>query len=510
MKDRSLQPLRQTLLQHSPRHLGARSSWRAVLIHLTVLSLWVGLLHEAWTQHSALMAWSLGIAYVSYDTLLLLFVATQTWRLLKSPLPPASGAAAHTPVSQAAPRPTLAVIVAAHNEAAVLPVTIQALLDQTDRPDQIVIADDGSSDGTDKLLASLWALTAPTPGELSPPSDKVPGLSWLRLPHGGKARALNQALCTVQADVVLTVDGDTLLEPEAIAAVRQAFTRDPNLVAATGIITPVCSKDLSGRIFQWFQTYEYIRNFLSRFAWAQLNSLLLVSGAFACFRREAVLTVGGFDGDCLVEDYELIHRLHRHAREQGLPWRVDVLGGAQAHTDAPSTLGTFLRQRRRWFGGFLQTQYWYRDMVANPRMGQLGLLMLPVKALDTLQPLYGLTAFVLLVSFVVTGRFQLVGPVFAVMGTKVLIDLAYHLWSIQLYRRWVGDKHRASLWQALAASLIEPLSFQLLRHLGAMMGWWALFTGGNTWGHTAQRGLSEHHEAPAPLLDDDESGAQTG
>jgi len=62
----------------------------------------------------------------------------------------------------------------------------------------------------------------------------------------------------------------------------------------------------------------------------------------------------------------------------------------------------------------------------------------------------------------------------------------------------------------LVASLIEPLSFQLLRHLGAMLGWWALFTGGSTWGHTAQRGLSEHHEAPAALLDEDESGAQTG
>jgi cellulose synthase/poly-beta-1,6-N-acetylglucosamine synthase-like glycosyltransferase len=502
MKDRSIHLLRQTLLRHSPRHLGARSSWRAALIHVLVLGLWAGLLHEAWTQRSAAMAWSLGIVYVSYDSLLLLFVATRSWRLLHQP------AASPTPLVTT--RPSLAVIVAAHNEATVLPVTLQALLDQSDRPDQIIIADDGSSDGTSTLLPSRWALTPPALGELSEASTRVAGLYWLRLPHGGKAHALNLALCAVHTDIVLTVDGDTLLAPDAIAVVRQAFARDADLVAATGIITPVCSKDWRGRMFQWFQTYEYIRNFLSRYAWAQLNSLLLVSGAFACFRREAVLTVGGFDGDCLVEDYELIHRLHRHARDQGLPWRVDVLGRAQAHTDAPSTLSAFLRQRRRWFGGFLQTQYWYRDMVANPRMGALGLLMLPVKALDTLQPLYGLTAFVLLVSFVLTGRFQLVGPVLAVMGVKVLIDLSYHLWSIHLYRRWVGDTHRASLWQALAASIVEPVSFQLLRHLGAMLGWWSILTGASTWGHTAQRGLGEHHEARSPLLDEDESGAQTG
>jgi cellulose synthase/poly-beta-1,6-N-acetylglucosamine synthase-like glycosyltransferase len=496
MKDR-LHPLRQALVLHSPRHQGARSNWRALLIHLTVLALWAGLLHEAWIQNSTLMAWSLGIVYVSYDTVLLALVATQTWRLLRKP-----GAA--TPDARTT-RPTIGVIVAAHNEAAVLPVTVQALLDQSDRPDQIVIADDGSSDDTARLLAQRWGIAPPELGEMSASSPQQPGLHWLRLPHGGKARALNQALCQVHTDVVLTVDGDTLLAPDAMAAVRRAFAADPSLVAATGVITPVCSKDWRGRVFQWFQTYEYIRNFLSRYAWSRLNSLLLVSGAFACFRREAVLTVGGFDDDCLVEDYELMHRLHRHARDQGLNWRVDVLGDAQAHTDAPSTLGTFLRQRRRWFGGFLQTQLWYRDMVANPRMGALGMLMLPVKALDTLQPLYGLTAFLILVGFIVTGRFQLVGPVFAVMGAKVLIDLAYHLWSVHLYRRWVGDARRGSMWQAFASSIAEPLSFQLLRHLGAMLGWWSILTGQAAWSHTAQRGLSQHHHTPPAAAQEDES-----
>jgi cellulose synthase/poly-beta-1,6-N-acetylglucosamine synthase-like glycosyltransferase len=486
--------LRQALIQHSPRYRGARSSWRAILIHVLLLLLWAGLLHEAWAQRSAVMAWSLGIAYVSYDSLLLLFVATQTWRLLRTPEPVDFSTTQHN-----SRRPTLAVIVAAHNEAAVLPVTIQALLNQTDRPDQIVIADDGSSDHTETLLPELWGLRAPALGSLSVPSPHVACLRWLRLPHGGKAKALNQALCAVSADIVLTVDGDTLLEPSAIQAVRRAFMQDANLVAATGVITPVCSKGWRGQVFQWFQTYEYIRNFLSRYAWAQLNSLLLVSGAFACFRREAVLTVGGFDENCLVEDYELMHRLHRHARDQGLPWRVTVLGDAQAHTDAPSTLPTFLRQRQRWFGGFLQTQFWYRDMVANPRMGKLGMLMLPVKALDTLQPIYGLTAFALLIAFVASGRLALVGPILVIMLTKVAIDLAYHLWSIHLYRRWVGDAHRASLWHALLSSILEPLSFQLLRHFGAALGWWSVLTGDRAWRHSAQRGLSDHHEAHKPL-----------
>src|SRR6202012_1917670 len=121
--------------------------------------------------------------------------------------------------------------------------------------------------------------------------------------------------------------------------------------------------------------------------------------------------------------------------------------------------------RRRWFGGFLQTQYWYRDMVGNRRYGALGMAMLPVKAIDTLQPVYGLTAFALLCILLAQGRFSVLLPVCGVIGAKIFIDFSFQLWAILLYRRWLGDKSAASFGKAFAASLIEPFSFQLLRHV---------------------------------------------
>ena len=253
-------------------------------------------------------------------------------------------------------------------------------------------------------------------------------------------------------------------------------------MATTGVLTPVCADTASGRIFEWFQTYEYIRNFLARYAWMRLDSLLLISGAFAGFRRTAALEVGGFDPDCLVEDYELIHRLKRYGALNGRGWTTRVLGGARARTEAPSTTLAFLRQRRRWFGGFLQTQYWYRDMVGNRRYGALGLAMLPVKAIDTLQPLYGLTAFVLLCSYLVQGRLNVLAPVGGVIAVKIVLDFSFQLWAIHLYRCWVGDRRTASLGHALIASIIEPFSFQLLRHVGAAWGWAVFLRGRQTWG----------------------------
>jgi cellulose synthase/poly-beta-1,6-N-acetylglucosamine synthase-like glycosyltransferase len=460
----------------SPRVSPPPTTVASFLIHGGVLVLWLVLFARAFGGHG-LAAWSTGVAYVGYDTALLAFVAWQTLPLLRAPPAPAC----------ISPRPTLGVIVAAHNEAGILPRTLAALFAQTDRPDAILIADDGSHDATAELMAG-FGCAAPLVGSMSEMSSREPGLRWLRLPHQGKARALNDAIPRLETDIVLTVDADTLLQPDAIATMRQAFAADPALVAATGVLVPKCGPGASGRFFEWFQTYEYIRNFLSRYAWARLDSLLLISGAFAGFRRTALLEVGGFDPDCLVEDYELIHRLLRHSALAGLGWRSAVLGRACAGTDAPGSAGAFLRQRRRWFGGFLQTQFWYRDMVGNRRYGWLGVAMLPVKAVDTLQPIYGLTAFFLLVYFLATGQFAVVLPAAGVMVGKIGIDLSFHLWSVVLYRRWTGDRRSNSLGHAFAAALAEPLSFQLFRHLGAALGWFVFLTGRRNWGTKSRFG----------------------
>lgn len=458
----------------SPRHSPPPTPVRSVLIHGGVTLLWLLLFARAFGG-GGLFAYSVGIAYAAYDTALLVFVAVQTWPLLRRHVQP--------PADR--PLPTLGVIIAAHNEAASLAVTLDALFAQTSPPDTIIIADDGSDDDTAAVLGRLFALAPPAPGGMS----QAGSLRWLRLPRGGKAQALNAALVIMTDELVLTVDADTLADPGAVLAMRQAFAADPALVAGTGVLFPVCAPDVSGRLFQWFQTYEYMRNFLSRYAWGQQDGLLLISGAFAAYRRRAVLDVGGFDPDCLVEDYELTHRLRDFAAQRGLGWRTDVIGGAQAHTDAPGTLGTFLRQRQRWFGGFLQTQVWYRHMIGNPRYGRLGTRMLPVKALDTMQPLYGLTSIALLLASVVLGHADVAVPAVGVIAAKIAFDLTFYAWSLLLYRRWLGEAGRVHLGWAMVAGLIEPFTFQPLRHLGAALGWASFLTGARGWGPQVRSGL---------------------
>ncbi len=445
----------------SPRFSPPPTPIASLLIHGAVMLLWVLLIVRAFGG-GGLFAWSAGLVYVLYDTLLLIFVFRQSLFLArKSPVQPIPAAAL----------PAATVIVAAHNEVGVLADTIAALRGQTTPPDCILIADDGSDDGTDRLLRERFGLEP----------DGGGALRWLQLPRGGKALALNQAIARAETELVMTIDADTQVEPDALEAMRRAFVSDPALVAATGVLRPFCAPGLSGRLMQWFQGYEYIRNFLSRAAWGRVGALMLLSGAFSCYKRDAVLEVGGFDPDCLVEDYELTHRMRDHSGRRGLGWQTAVIGTAQASTEVPGTLGTFLRQRRRWFGGFLQTQLWYRHMVGNRRYGVLGWAMLPVKAIDTMQPFYGLIGAVLIAVFLIHGRFDVLLPVAGVIGAKIVLDIGFHLWSLHAYRSWLGRGRRASIPLALVASVLEPFSFQLLRHLGAALGWVSFLRRSRRW-----------------------------
>ncbi len=459
----------------SPRLSPRRVPLASRLIGLIAPLLFLALTAQTFYRTSV-AGWAVGIVYILYDTALLVFTAWAIWPL-RHPAPSRPTA----PASESRQPPTLAVIVAAHNEAPVLGVTIDTLAQQSDPPDLILLADDGSSDDSAATLKRLYGLDTPALGEISPPAPGLPSLRWLRLPRGGKARALNAAILHLDSEIVLTVDADTLLAPGALAAMRSAFTAEPELVAATGVLAPICGKSLKERLFQWFQSYEYVRNFLSRYAWMGQNGLLLISGAFAGFRRRALIEVGGFDPDCMVEDYEVIHRLHRHAANTGQDWRVRVVGAALASTDAPASVMAFLRQRRRWFGGFLQTQHWNRDMVGNAHFGRLGTRMLPVKALDTLQPIYGLTAFAILLWLLATGRLYPILIILAIMVAKILIDLTFHLWSIGIYKRWTGQHDGLRLGPALLVSIAEPFCFQLLRHAGAVWGWIAFLSGRENW-----------------------------
>ena len=267
---------------------------------------------------------------------------------------------------------------------------------------------------------------------------------------------------------------------------RRAFADNAELTAGCGVLRPTCAPGRGARIFELYQTFEYLRSFLWRVAWSRSSVLVLVSGAFAIFRREALSAVGGFDPTSHVEDYELLFRLHRRSLEQtGRPLDVRVIGNARATTDVPARPMVFLRQRIRWFSGFIETMFRNRDMVGNARYGRLGTFHLVVKTIDTLLPIYGFSAFAALILYLVHGR-GLPIAILVPLVAKFAYDLGCHVYCLFLHERWQRRSMTLRLFaRAAVATLTEPYFFQLFRQLGAVLGWVAFLRGGSEW--TPQR-----------------------
>jgi hypothetical protein len=112
-------------------------------------------------------------------------------------------------------------------------------------------------------------------------------------------------------------------------------------------------------------------------------------------------------------------------------------------------------------------------MVGNRRYGPVGRYMLCLKTLDLLLPIYALAAAVVLIA-ILSVRHFLDSFIVKLIIAKLIFDLTLHAYSIVLYQRWLGIPLSRKLWiQSLGATLTEPFVFQIMRQLGAVLGWLA-------------------------------------
>ncbi len=288
-------------------------------------------------------------------------------------------------------RPQVSVLVAAYDEARGIVATLASLRRQTGIGLEIIVANDGSSDGTAAAVIDAFGLVR-CPGGFRSPGGSIDGsLTLLSLPHRGKGAALNAAVAVARHPILVTVDADTHLAPGALARLASAFD-DPRVAAATGSVLVAQRSSLLTR----FQQIEYVRNTLIRVAWAKLSALEQLPGAFMAVRADWMRAVGGYPTASLTEDYELVYRLYARATAAGLPLKVAAVPTACAYTEAPASLRPLMRQRTRWFAGFLTTLVRYRSLIGRRRARVFGLVKLPIKVLDAVHPALSLLSLLVL------------------------------------------------------------------------------------------------------------------
>jgi peptidoglycan-N-acetylglucosamine deacetylase len=243
------------------------------------------------------------------------------------------------------------VLVAAHNEEAVLDRTLEALL-RSDHPGlEIIVVDDGSTDDTAAAVDAF--------------AER--GVRLIRQPQGGKAQALRTGFAWARHPIVVALDADTLFTPSTVAHLVRPFA-DRRVGAVAG--NPKVGNRLN--VLTWFQVVEYVLTLnLERRAYALLGCVPVVPGAVGAWRRAATEEVGGFSGTTLAEDADLTLALGRRG------YRVAYAPSAVAFTEAPQTLEGLNRQRSRWAFGILQCLWKHRRATFSPRAGTLGFVAMP-------------------------------------------------------------------------------------------------------------------------------------
>jgi cellulose synthase/poly-beta-1,6-N-acetylglucosamine synthase-like glycosyltransferase/peptidoglycan/xylan/chitin deacetylase (PgdA/CDA1 family) len=247
--------------------------------------------------------------------------------------------------------PPVSIVVPAFNEAVGIVRTVRSLVD-SDYPElEIVVVDDGSTDGTGDLVEEL----------------ALPGVRLLRQPNAGKPAALNTGIAETSHDVVVMVDADTVFEPDTLRKLVQPL-RGTDVGAVSGN-TKVGNR---GRLLGRWQHIEYVMGFnLDRRLFDVLQCMPTVPGAVGAFRRQALVDVGGVSGATLAEDTDLTLAIGRAG------WRVVYAEEARAWTEAPASLRELWRQRYRWCYGTLQSVWKHRAAMWRPGEGRIGRRGLP-------------------------------------------------------------------------------------------------------------------------------------
>jgi cellulose synthase/poly-beta-1,6-N-acetylglucosamine synthase-like glycosyltransferase len=220
-----------------------------------------------------------------------------------------------------------------------------------------------------------------------------------------------------------------------------------------------------------------------------MGMLLIISGAFGLFRREAVVEAGGYDTTTVGEDAELVLRLHRHRREQGLPCRITFFPDPICWTQAPGSLRTLVRQRDRWQRGLIEMIARHRRMIANPAYGRIGLLAMPYfLVFEMLGPTIEVMGYAAFIASVALGIAPL-GYALAFLALAItfgmLLSLITLLIEERAFQRYPGWRCliRLSL-SALAENIVYRQALALIR----VRAWWTL-SRHHGWGRMERAGF---------------------
>jgi biofilm PGA synthesis N-glycosyltransferase PgaC len=245
--------------------------------------------------------------------------------------------------------PMVSIIVPCYNEQDNIRKVVEALSQMNYPIYEVICVNDGSKDNTGDILNELLA--------------RYPMLRVIHQARNqGKAVGLNTAALMAQGEYLLCIDGDAMLDRDAISWMLRHFLSGSRVGAVTGNPRIRTRSTLLGRL----QVGEFssIVGLIKR-AQRTYGRLFTVSGVISMFRRRALLDIGFWSPDMLTEDIDISWKLQtRH-------WAVRFEPHALCWILMPETLAGLWKQRLRWAMGGCQAILKYSIIFRKWRMRRM-------------------------------------------------------------------------------------------------------------------------------------------
>lgn len=410
--------------------------------------------------------------------------------------------------------PSVSIIAPAYNEEPTIVDNVRSLLSLHYNNYEVVVVNDGSKDDTLRQLILAFELvkvdfaintrikTESIRGIYRSENKALERLVVIDKENGGKADALNAGINVAKNELILCIDADCIIEPDAVLKLVKPFMDEPvRVIGAGGVVRIANSCEVQhGRLVKVhmpdnllsrFQVLEYLRGFLmGRLAWSRINGLLIVSGALGLFDKDIVIKCGGYSTKTVGEDMELIIRMRKYMHKHKLPYKLVYTPEPLCWTEAPANLNVLGRQRNRWSRGTLESLLMHRDILFNPKYGTLGMLSFPYWLLvEWLGPILEFIGLIILVTLVALGvvhwTYSLI--LFAMVYAFVLVISTLTIIYEELsYRQYTSGRDLIKLW---ILSFLEPFIYHPLILYWEIKGNFDFLTGKKAWGKMSRNGF---------------------
>lgn len=408
----------------------------------------------------------------------------------------------------------VSIIVPAYNEEEGILESIYSLLNIRYPQVEFIIVNDGSTDKTQAKVMKEFEMVpidrivrkqlATKEMNQIYQSTKHPNLLLIDKENGGKADALNAGINVTRYPYFCSIDGDSLLDKNALLRVmKPIINSNEEVIAAGGTIKianelnvelgTVSGSGMAKSPLVIMQIIEYIRAFLiGRIALSKLNLVLIISGAFSVFNRQWVIDAGGYSSDIIGEDMELVVKLHRLIKERKSNKRIAYVADPVCYTEAPQKLSVLRRQRRRWHQGLLESLWRHKSMTFNPKYKSIGLIAMPYFwIVEALGPIIELVGYGFILFTIFLGDFY-----YTYALTLFLLFIIYSaVYSIAavLLDAWATDTYPKAgvIAKMMVCALTEIFWYKPLTLLWRLEGLFRFIQGNKEWGKMERTGFSK-------------------